>query len=246
LIYAAGFPERTKLIEAGTLNITEGKIKGKANQGNLMGYSLIYSNDTYYGMSGGPVLNSEGELVVIHGQGEREENGQRDEKGRRIKTDRNLGIPIERFGTVASTMGLKLNQQIAALPQNQPLNASDYFLRGEEKESRLNYFGALADYNQAIILNPKYSEAYLQRAGLKAVRDVQGALADYNQAIALDPNDPDKSDAYYSRGILKCFKLKNKVSGVQDLQRAAKLYREGGQVQKAQKTFEVLRQLGVN
>jgi tetratricopeptide (TPR) repeat protein len=202
LIYVAGFPERTKLIEAGTLNITEGKVKGKANQGNSMGYSLIYSNDTYYGMSGGPVLNSEGELVAIHGQGEREENGQRkDERGRPIKTNRNLGITIERFGSVALAMGVQLDQKIAVLPQFQPLNASDYLVRGREKMYELDYLGARDNYNQAIKLDPKYSSAYIERATLKTIRyDLEGALADYDQAIILEPQNP---DYYSSRGGLK-------------------------------------------
>lgn len=33
------------------------------------GYSMLYSNFTHTGMSGGPVLNSNGELVGIHGRG---------------------------------------------------------------------------------------------------------------------------------------------------------------------------------
>jgi tetratricopeptide (TPR) repeat protein len=207
-IYVAGFPERTRLIEAGTLNITEGKVKGKANQGNSMGYSLIYSNDTYYGMSGGPVLNSEGELIAIHGQGEREENSERkDESGRPIKTDRNLGITIERFGSVALAMGIKLDQQIAVLPQKQPLNASDYLLRGGQNAFGGYYKQAIADYTQAIALNPKYFEAHYNRAEAKsAINDVPGAFADYNQSIIINPKD---SFAYFGRARIKEDKLKD-------------------------------------
>jgi tetratricopeptide (TPR) repeat protein len=206
-IYVAGFPERTRLIEAGTLNITEGKVKGKANWGNSMGYSLIYSNDTYYGMSGGPVLNSEGELVAIHGQGEREENSERkDERGRPIKTDRNLGITIERFGSVALAMGIQLDQKIAALPQSQPLNAFDYLLAGLDKSKKGDYKGALVDYSQAISINPKYSKAYAYRGDLRAffLEDLEGAMSDYNQAILIDPKDPDN---YINRGYFQQMKI---------------------------------------
>jgi S1-C subfamily serine protease len=70
LVYVAGFPESTYAIDQGVFNFTEGKIIGNAGQGNARGYSLIYSNNTFRGMSGGPVLNEEGELVAIHGQGD--------------------------------------------------------------------------------------------------------------------------------------------------------------------------------
>jgi S1-C subfamily serine protease len=71
-IYVAGFPESTYAISAGTLNITRGEVVGNATKGNAKGYSLIYSNTTFRGMSGGPVLNEAGELVAIHGQGDRD------------------------------------------------------------------------------------------------------------------------------------------------------------------------------
>ncbi|OCQ97929.1 hypothetical protein BCD67_02005 [Oscillatoriales cyanobacterium USR001] len=52
------------------------------------GYALIYNNITQPGMSGGPVLNEEGQVIGIHGQGD-QRNG--------IKSGLNLAIPIKRF-----------------------------------------------------------------------------------------------------------------------------------------------------
>jgi tetratricopeptide (TPR) repeat protein len=201
-IYVSGFPKFTKNIEAGTFNFTKGEVIGIANKGNDKGYSLIYSNITFRGMSGGPVLNEAGELVAIHGQGDRDDENT-GTAGIGEKTGRNLGIVVERFGTVATRMGVQLNQPVATLPQSQTLNASDYLLRGKDKEDRLNdYQGALTDYNQAITLNPKYSEAYISRAFLKSYKlnDYQGALTDYNQGISLNPKN---ADNYYNRGVTK-------------------------------------------
>jgi tetratricopeptide (TPR) repeat protein len=47
--------------------------------------------------------------------------------------------------------------------------------------------GALADYNQAILLNPKYSVAYYNRAILKndKLNDRAGAIQDFRQAARL-------------------------------------------------------------
>lgn len=210
-IYVAGFPKPTRTIEAGTFNFTKGEVIGIATKANENGYSLIYSNITFKGMSGGAVLNEAGELVAIHGQGDRDdaEDGR---AGAGEKTGRNLGIVVERFGTVASSMGLRLEQKVAILPQNQALNASDYFLRGKGKYFKLNDIeGALADYNQAIALNPKFPDAYNGRGVLKANKlyDIRGALADYNQAISISPKF---FEAHYNRALLK----ENKLNDVQE------------------------------
>jgi tetratricopeptide (TPR) repeat protein len=208
-IYVAGFPAESKangevVIEGETFTVTEGKVTGKATKGNEKGYSLIYSNITRPGMSGGPVLNEEGELVAIHGQGDREDDGNGG------KTGLNLGIVVERFGSVEVALGLRSEQQIAALPPSTQLNATDYLVSGNDKYNQGDFPGALDDYNQSIALDPKYSFAYNNRGLLKDVKlnDLLGALSDYNQAISLNPK---YSNAYYNRGNLK----KNKLNDVQ-------------------------------
>ncbi len=220
-IYVAGFPKPTKTIESGTFNFTKGEVIGIANKGNDSGYSLIYSNVTFRGMSGGPVLNDAGELVAIHGQGDRDDENV-SASGIGEKTGRNLGIVVERFGTVALNMGVQLDQPIAALPQNQTLNAADYLLGGKYKEKLNDYRGALADYNRAIALNPKYFEAYSIRARLKDWRlnDGQGALIDYNQAIALNPK---YSEAYFGRARLKDWHLNDGQGALIDYNQAIEL-----------------------
>ncbi|GCA81921.1 serine protease [Microcystis aeruginosa] len=58
---------------------------------------------------------------------------------------------------------------------------------------------ALADYNQALTLNPNNSRAYMARADVyEERREWDLALADYNRAIEIDANFP---GAYRSRGI---------------------------------------------
>jgi tetratricopeptide (TPR) repeat protein len=221
-IYVAGFPYASYAIAAGTINITKGEVVGNASQGNDRGYSLIYSNITRPGMSGGPVLNEAGELVAIHGQGDRD-----GKTGEGEKTGRNLGIVVERFAKVALAMGVQLDQRVAALPQSLGLNASDYFLRGFVKEENSDYEGAIADYNQVIALNPKYSSnVYYRRGRLKdTLNNIQGALLDYNQAILLDKKNP---YAYHSRALLKKNNLNDRAGAIQDFRQAARLYRERG------------------
>jgi S1-C subfamily serine protease len=153
--YVAGFPRSTYVAAAGTLNFTEGKIIGKASKANQDGYSLFYSNTTLAGMSGGPVLDQKGELIAIHGQGDR-----LGKDGEGAKTGRNLGITVERFGTVAQAMGVKLEQPTANVPQNQQPNAADYLLTAFEKYDRGDYQGALADYQRSLALDSNLAKAF--------------------------------------------------------------------------------------
>ena len=49
---------------------------------------------------------------------------------------------------------------------------------------------ALADYERALKLNPKYANAYNGRANIKAdLGDLEGALSDYNRALKFEPKN---------------------------------------------------------
>ena len=67
---SAGFPLATTAITASIYNFTEGKVTANANRPLAGGYSLVYSNNTLPGMSGGPVFNDAGETIAIHGKGD--------------------------------------------------------------------------------------------------------------------------------------------------------------------------------
>jgi tetratricopeptide (TPR) repeat protein len=88
------------------------------------------------------------------------------------------------------------------------------------KDERLNdYQRALANYNQAITINPKDSEAYSNRAILKynKLNDYQGALADYNEAIMINPQ---YFKAYGNRAVLKYTKLNDYQGALADCNQA--------------------------
>ena len=77
------------------------------------------------------------------------------------------------------------------------LSAQVYFERAMARNNNSNE--ELADYDQAIRLNPKFSEAFNSRGAVRYSRgDLSGAIADYDQAISVNPKF---TKAYYNRGI---------------------------------------------
>jgi len=71
-------------------------------------------------------------------------------------------------------------------------------------EQRAGYNKAIADYTQAIKLDPNFAPAYRDRGVAYSYSgDYDKALADFNQALRLNPNDP---AAYRERGNVYGFK----------------------------------------
>jgi tetratricopeptide (TPR) repeat protein len=212
-LYVAGFPGTSRAIAQSVFVFREGKVSANSNKTFEKGYSLVYSNDTLPGMSGGAVLNGDGELVAIHGRGDRDDRGG--------KNGFNLGIPVNRFATVATTMGVELGVKVAPIPQNTGLRADDYIASAAQKQDKGDDRGAVADLDRAIQLEPNNAEAYNNRGYFKSkLADIQGALADYNRAIQLNP----KYTAVYSnRGLLKTDNLQDIQGGLADYNRAIQL-----------------------
>jgi tetratricopeptide (TPR) repeat protein len=101
IIYVSGWPVEDKAITKRSHLTTEGKIAG-VQSGNADGYELMYGNSTGPGMSGGPIFNSNGQVIGIHGRAAGNESIG--------KVGINLGIPVHLFLRQAPQAGLNLKQ----------------------------------------------------------------------------------------------------------------------------------------
>jgi tetratricopeptide (TPR) repeat protein len=229
--------------------------------GDRGGYTVVYDAETLPGMSGGWTFDLNGRLLAVHGQGDLyKENTQAEEVASNTvknevnsKIGFNRGIPlrwvVQGLGELGILVGNRppLNQIRVGNP-TVAATADEFFIAGFNKfvdpgkDFQAGRREAVAQFNQAVALNPRYTIAYFLRAIVKnQLNDQEGALADYNQAISLNPKF---AIAYYNRGLLKYTRLNDTPGAIADFRTAAKLFRAQGQTENLQRPLEELRILG--
>ena len=214
--YLGGFPGTNATVNRSIIFFTEGKVIANSRQPLNDGYALIYNNDTVKGMSGGAVLNEKGELIGIHGRGDRRYDEQTDTLA---KSPFKLGIPINTFVRLSTRAGI--NTGLSAPPLVETVaKAEDFFAQAANKDQKKDYQGAIADYTGAIKLNSQYMEAFAARGLARAkLKDFRGAIADFSQAIKINPN---LAEIYAVRGITRA-ELKDFRGAIADFNQALKI-----------------------
>ena len=115
-----------------------------------------------------------------------------------------------------------LKRQIAELPNKFILSYQKYE-EANKLLSKKDYEGAIKLYNEAIELNPNYSESYCNRAtAYLELKQYERAIQNYNKAIELNPNF---ARAYINRG--KAYKkLGDKSKAEADFKKYDKLIKK--------------------
>lgn len=81
------------------------------------------------------------------------------------------------------------------------LTANVFNSRGLRNERDGRFAAASADFQKAILVNPKYANAYNNRGNIRFWDDdIDGAIADYSEAVRLNPNF---CEAYCNRGMAR-------------------------------------------
>ena len=191
--------------------------------------------------SGGPVLNSKGQVIGITvGYGDDSHNYAIPSNA--LKALLTRSIPMERLAAWQKRKNIRAEAQHSrgetkyfakdyknaivefdkAIEIN-PEHIRAYYKRGRTKYKLDDYKGAIDGYTHAIKLNPKHFRAYYNRGIAKYdINDYAGAIDDYTHAIKIDS---DKAKTYSNRGGAKIKLGESKLNGG-DAEKARNLYQE--------------------
>jgi tetratricopeptide (TPR) repeat protein len=240
-VYTAGFPFEQPGFTFGfgqAIAIVNKRLKdNKGDNVDGGGYTIVYNAFTLPGMSGGGVFDGNGQLVAIHGQGDKykentnfiADNIVSNEIGSKIGFNR--GIPVRWLIQNLAEAGINLGvnnsvSNIRAARAQVPATADEYFIAGFNKyvEPGDNFVSgkqeAIQEFSTAIRLDPRYQHAYFMRAHVyEQVQEFQKSLADLNQAILINPIF---ISVYINgnRGILKANKLNDNQGALEDYDKA--------------------------
>ena len=199
--YVSGYPEKSIALNEVIYNFTQGTITANASRALRDGYGLVYSNATLPGMSGGAVLNSEGQLIGVHGRADTVAQAQNPDLNPDIyiKTGFNLGIPINTFLASAqdANMPFQLPKPTAKSNVEDPiakqlLTGSQALYQGKNGEAISQFSAVIKSQDRHALAHHGRGLAHYQRG------DYDKAMIDFNLAIMRDPYS---AVMYNSRGL---------------------------------------------
>ncbi|MHC5937082.1 tetratricopeptide repeat protein [Nostoc sp.] len=207
--------------EQGLLNVQQSDFQsnssGRSQSVSFLtgGYELVYNSITYWGMSGGPVLDSQGRVIGIHGRTEVEQvldekTRDADSNGSKIQLGYSLGIPISTFLGIATRLGVqsqKVENTSARQPDVQQIEsiqeavlsidvskgnttARQWIQRGNQLWRLRRFEEAVKAFDEAIKLKPAfvYLAYYGKSLALREQSKYQEAVDASESAVKLKPD----------------------------------------------------------
>ena len=226
-IYVSGFPLAVDINAEREHEFTTGMVTSVRDD-VAEGYGMRYQALTRRGMSGGPVFDTSGNLVGVHGQGDvtgsvKNESSSIPEP---LKTGFNAAIPIGNFVSSLNVAGLSEADLIVkgGKPDKEEgevnLEARKKYAEGIELLQSGDTSRANEYLSEASAENPNNALAvYYQGLIDYTQRDINSAIANYDKAIAVNPNF---SLAYFSRGLAN-YRLGNKPEALNDYDKALQI-----------------------
>ncbi|MCP9863591.1 trypsin-like peptidase domain-containing protein [Synechococcus sp. Cruz-7E5] len=104
-IFVGGFPLPSSAVPTRLLRFLKGDVIANATVAIPDGYQLLYSNPTLPGMSGGAVLNAQGQLVGIHGKAEKADQIT-ESSGKAVASGTNQAVPITYYRQYSTGAGV--------------------------------------------------------------------------------------------------------------------------------------------
>jgi tetratricopeptide (TPR) repeat protein/S1-C subfamily serine protease len=219
LVFVGGFPARQDInsplwqwqLNSGfILSRESGKLLTQNNLSFSNGYDLYYSNISYGGMSGGPVFDTDGNIIGIHGRAEATE---------KAILGGSLGISIQSFtGLLAK---LQVKPGLLTITKNSPkvltdrdrqtvvtatsnisqpeagADGSRWVAYGNQLTRTLQFDKAIVAFDKAIAKGEVFQGNYGKTLSLLILRKYDGAKISIAKAISLVPNNKSRANYYY-------------------------------------------------
>ena len=188
-VFVAGYPGRDKIdsplwqwqLNPGQIEEKEqGKLEAQDNKSLLNGYDLIYTSISYGGMSGGPVFDTEGRVIGIHGKAEGD---------RGLILGKSLGISAQTFIglrdklQVPNLLGTSINQPRDLNPTDRDtvIAVRDNIAKPQNESNGRQWL----QYGNQLYRIGKYTDAVVAFDNAIAKGDEYQLLGNYGKALAL-------------------------------------------------------------
>ena len=192
-VVAMGYP-------GGGYKTTTGVIDSIRNGGKSIWMKVVISG----GNSGGPALNSKGQVIGINTA---------------VGEHYAYAMPSNALKALIAQPGS--TEPLGKWRKRDHIRAHAYCIQGQQKYESDRYPEALSHFDISIQLNPAFISAYKGRGSINAnLGNHEEAVADYNTVIRLNPDD---AAAYHNRGYAH-FQLGKSKSSRGKAEEARKLY----------------------